>query len=326
MSFSIIIPVYNVASYLRQCLDSVLNQTFDDWEAICVNDGSTDGSAAILDEYAATDGRFRIITQSNGGLSAARNAGLKIAQGEYVLFLDSDDWLEHIALQTLNEELRMKNEELEPSGCSGHFSVLNFSSPDVLCFGGRRYIEATNSYNPADMLTTKTYATGMDYYYENALAHRDFAFVCVVLRVYKRTFLLENGLKFKEGIYHEDNLFTPIACYYATDVHVIDACLYNYRVRANSITTTFNLKRLQDFMRVANELATFFIPKTDFNKTKIYRSITHHYQVVFLDAPKEGKKRLNHLCDWKSYKIVSRTKLRHRINYHKNWVLSRICL
>lgn len=89
--FSIIIPVYNVASYLRECLDSVLAQTFTDWEAICVDDGSTDGSGAILDEYAEKDKRFRVIHQSNAGVSATRNAALDVANGEWILFLDADD-------------------------------------------------------------------------------------------------------------------------------------------------------------------------------------------------------------------------------------------
>ena len=100
--FSIIIPVYNVAPYLRECLDSVLAQTFTDWEAICVDDGSTDGSGAILDEYAVKDNRFRVIHQSNAGVSSARNKALDEAQGEWICFLDSDDkvechWLEDIA-------------------------------------------------------------------------------------------------------------------------------------------------------------------------------------------------------------------------------------
>lgn len=89
--FSIIIPVYNVAPYLRECLDSVLAQTFTDWEAICVDDGSTDGSGVILDEYAAMDKRFRVIHQSNAGVSAARNAALNLASGAWILFLDADD-------------------------------------------------------------------------------------------------------------------------------------------------------------------------------------------------------------------------------------------
>lgn len=89
--FSIIIPVYNVAPYLRECLDSVLAQTFTDWEAICVDDGSTDGSGAILDEYAAKDSRFRVFHQPNAGVSAARNRGLDEAKGEWICFLDADD-------------------------------------------------------------------------------------------------------------------------------------------------------------------------------------------------------------------------------------------
>lgn len=304
MKFSIIIPIYNVAVYLRQCLDSVLNQSFGDWESVCVNDGSTDGSDAILKEYAAKDGRFCVITQANGGLSAARNAGLKIAKGEYVVFLDSDDWLEPNTLQTIDTVLS-PTEEL----C------------DMLCFSGKRFFEVTNTFNRTDELIEKTYATGMDYYNGNALSHRDFAFVCVVLRAYRRTFLLENNLWFKVGIYHEDNLFTPIACYFAKNIRVINACLYNYRVRANSITTTYNLKRLRDFMAIANDLAAFFIPKTGFDKTTVYRAITHHYQVVFINTTKENRKEMKQLCNWKSYKTVSRTKLRHRANYLKEHIL-----
>ena len=94
MLFSIIIPVYNVEKYLRDCLDSVLAQTYPDWEAVCVNDGSTDGSSVILEEYSSKDSRFKVFNQANGGLSLARNTGLDEAKGDYILFLDSDDWLE----------------------------------------------------------------------------------------------------------------------------------------------------------------------------------------------------------------------------------------
>ena len=297
MRFSIIIPVYNVEPYLRECLDSVLQQTYGDWEAICVNDGSIDGSATILDEYSARDSRFRVITQPNGGLSAARNTGLDNAQGNYILFLDSDDWLETNALLTLSNHL---NEE------------------DIICFSGRRYFEKTRTFNPVDRLTEKTYDGGMTYYNENALLHRDFAFVCVVLRAYKRSFLIENGLRFMEGIFHEDNLFTPIACYYAKSVCQIADCLYNYRVRANSITDSNQSKRMADLMKIANELAAFFVPKTGFDKTIVFRAITHHYQRVFEDTPKAEQKKMRQACDWKLYYKVSRTKLRHRWNYLKN--------
>lgn len=299
MKFSIIIPVYNVEPYLRECLDSVLNQTFTDWEAICVNDGSTDGSAIILNEYATRDSRMKVITQPNGGLSAARNAGIDAAEGKYVLFLDSDDWLEENAIEVLST---------------------NLDGEDMLCFSGRRYLESEKTYHDPDQLKNKTYLSGMDYYNENALVVRDFAFVCVVLRIYRKEFLSRHNLRFKEGIFHEDNLFTPLACFYAEQVKVINECLYDYRVRANSITTTVNIKRLRDLLGTANTLAAFFISKQGFNKTIVYRSITHHYQSVFAYASKEKKGELKRLCDWTLYREVSRTKLRHVVNYLKNKV------
>ena len=297
MRFSIIIPVYNVDLYLRECLDSVLSQSFADWEAICVDDGSTDNSGEILREYATRDNRIKVVTQPNGGLSAARNTGMKASSGEYILFLDSDDWLETDALLMLSQKL---------------------NGEDMLCFSGRRYFEETKTFNPADRLTKKTYASGMDYYNENALLHRDFAFVCVGLRAYKRSFLVENGLWFKEGIFHEDNLFTPMACFFATHVKQITDGLYDYRVRANSITDGNWSRRLRDMMVIANDLAAFFVPKSGFDKTVVYRAITHHYQRVFADAPQEEKKTLRQLCDWCLYRKVSRTKLRHQWNYMKN--------
>jgi glycosyltransferase involved in cell wall biosynthesis len=294
MLFSIIIPVYNVAEFLQECLNSVITQTFQDWEAVCVNDGSTDDSCVILKEFAAKDPRFTIISKNNGGLSSARNTGLDAAKGDYILFLDSDDWLEDNALELLAEKL---------------------CDEDMLCFSGRRYFEEEGRFNFPDRLNERRYLSGMDYYSDNALERRDFAFVCVVLRLYKRSFLLENGLRFKEGIYHEDNLFTPQACFYAKGVNVIDTCLYNYRIRANSIMTTFNLKRYIDLLSTANELATFFISKEGFDKTVVYRSITHHYQVVFSEVVPQEKKKIRRLCDWRLYRKVSRTKLRHRMNY-----------
>ena len=105
MLFSIIIPVYNVEKYLRECLDSVKGQTSPDWEAVCVNDGSTDGSEFILKEYAKKDSRFRIVTKTNGGLSSARNAGLEIAKGEFIGFVDSDDWVDINCLSSIYNQI-----------------------------------------------------------------------------------------------------------------------------------------------------------------------------------------------------------------------------
>lgn len=105
---SVVVPVYNVAKYLRRCIDSVIAQTYTDWEIVCINDGSTDNSLAVLTEYATRDGRIRIINKANAGVSAARNDGVAAARGEYILFLDADDFIHpqtleithHIAAQT----------------------------------------------------------------------------------------------------------------------------------------------------------------------------------------------------------------------------------
>lgn len=99
MLISIIIPVYNVEKYLRQCLESIQQQTYPDWEAILVDDGSSDGSSAICDEYAKKDGRFRVVHQANAGVSSARNVGLNNAHGKWITFLDADDRLKNNALE-----------------------------------------------------------------------------------------------------------------------------------------------------------------------------------------------------------------------------------
>lgn len=117
---SIIIPVYKVEPYLRQCLDSVLAQTYPHWEAICINDGSPDNCGAILDEYAAKDSRFIVIHQENQGVSVARNRGLEIMQGKYVTFIDPDDWIEHDTLEHIYNATKVGNAELIQFGRVNH--------------------------------------------------------------------------------------------------------------------------------------------------------------------------------------------------------------
>lgn len=101
VQISIIIPVYNVAKYLPECLESILNQTFQDFEVICVNDGSKDNSLEILEEYGKKDNRIKIITKENGGAGSARNKGLEFAEGKYIQFLDGDDYFEPQMLEKL---------------------------------------------------------------------------------------------------------------------------------------------------------------------------------------------------------------------------------
>lgn len=294
MKFSVVIPAYNVEAYLEECLGSVAAQSWEDWEAIVVDDGSTDGSGALAEAWARKDKRFRVIRQENRGLSAARNTGMEQAKGTYLLFLDGDDWLEQETLEILASELR---------------------DEDVVCFGGRRFIQDEKRHEEGDELVAKTYACGWDYYQENALKSRRFAFVSVVLRAYKRAFLEEHALRFKEGIFHEDNLFTPLVLYYAGKTQVVSKNLYNYRVREGSIMTSSSKKNRLDKIAIANELAKFYSDKK-VSKTVVYRYITHIYQTVFYEPqPKETESELLRAVDWAGYRRVSRTKLRHRVLY-----------
>jgi len=287
MKYSFIIPVYNVEQYLRDCLNSVLVQTYPDYEVICVNDGSTDGSMAILEEYQQKYHQIIIISQPNKGLSGARNAGIRASKGDYIFFLDSDDWIEPDTLKVLAEMQR---------------------GEDLICFNGRRFFENGIIEEP-DSAIEETQLTGWEYYNKYALVSRKFHFVCTVLRLYRREYLLENKLFFEEGIYHEDNLFTPLACYYAQTVKVIPYCLYIYRIRKGSITQTLNVQRLFDMITVANKLSEFFIPIRDIDKRQLYREIAGEYfgaftsDIVKLYGNKDAeiKKQIN----WESFKELS---------------------
>lgn len=118
---SIVIPVYNVEKFLARCLDSVLGQTFADWEVVCVNDGSLDSSADILGQYAARDKRIKVISKENGGLSDARNVGVSAATGEYVLFLDSDDFIHAQTLEIVVGLAQANNADMVAFGYDARF-------------------------------------------------------------------------------------------------------------------------------------------------------------------------------------------------------------
>ena len=117
IKFSIIVPVYNVELFLRECLDSIENQTFKGFEVICINDGSTDGSLSILQEYAAKDSRFKVISQENQGQGVARNNGIDIAQGEYLLFIDPDDFIEPNMLEIIYKKFQQTDAEIVARFC-----------------------------------------------------------------------------------------------------------------------------------------------------------------------------------------------------------------
>lgn len=294
MRFSIIIPIYNVSAFLPECLESVAGQSFSDYEVVCVDDGSTDDSFRIAKGYVDAHENWHLIHQDNQGLGGARNTGLAHAKGDYVLFLDSDDWLELNALQIISESIE---------------------DEDLVCFNGRRYLEESGAYEKTDKIDPELYRTGWDYYSRNALRRRLFAFVCVVLRCYRRQYLLDAQLEFKTGTFHEDNLFTPLACYHAKATKVIPDVLYIYRIRGKSIMTSRSLKHWEDTIQIANELAGFFVPIPSIEKSTVYQALTHHYQSAFANVSRADDKFLWPLVNWPLYKTVSRTKRRHRVLY-----------
>jgi glycosyltransferase involved in cell wall biosynthesis len=191
---SVIIPVYNVEAYLRQCLDSVVNQTLREIEIICVNDGSTDGSAAILEEYAAKDVRIKIFTQVNSGQGAARNSGLSIAKGEYVYFMDADDELTNASV--LETFVVMAQRE----------------SLDVLFFDAETVVDEgvqTSAVHASDYIRQHDYSSvkaGRELF-SDFLKNKEYT-VSPCLAIYRRSFLEENNIRFpSERIFYEDNIF-----------------------------------------------------------------------------------------------------------------------
>ena len=179
MKLSIIVPVYNVERYIVKCVKSLLHQNFDDYEIIVVDDGTQDKSIEVLQE-AVCDSRITIIHQSNAGLSAARNTGITHSKGEYLWFVDSDDWIAENCLSDI-------------IGCLTGCDVLYFNS----------------HYNVAE---SGTIVAKLNYKETNGrfLSMRD---VCYPVQyyIYRRTFLVENSLRFEVGVLHEDTLFTPMA-------------------------------------------------------------------------------------------------------------------
>ena len=288
MKFSIIVPVYTVEPYLDECLTSLQAQDYKDYEVICINDGSTDGSRGILTKWEGRMPQMRVIDRENGGLSAARNTGQEAATGDYVVFVDSDDWVEPTMLSRLAEEAH---------------------GEDMICFACRR-----TSNGAFDTLASEQ-TDGWSYYNRHALEHHEVPFVCVWQRCYRREFLLENGLRFREGILHEDNEFTPRACIKAKRIKVIPDVLYNYRVRPGSIMTTRGMKSKESLITIGNELSALFVKEDGIDKTIVYQALTQCYQMAFVNNTREEDRQLRPLIDWYNYHRVSHTKLRHRINY-----------
>ena len=214
---SVVMPVYNVEKYLAEAVDSVLRQTYDAWELILVDDGSTDTSGEMCDSYANKDCRIRAIHQDNAGLSGARNTGMANAKGEYLLFVDSDDYISNTALQDMIETARE-----EMADCI-LFEIAQFDdrTDKIKIYAQYQEEEFKENETAVDilrrLLQTKEYQAMAWGYMIN----------CKLLK--------KINLSFQRGILHEDELFTLQYMLQCKKIALVDHTCYYYRVRENSI-------------------------------------------------------------------------------------------
>lgn len=247
MKYSIIIPVYNVEEYLDRCLKSILNQTYSNYEVIIVNDGSPDNSDNIIKSYEKEDKRFKGYKKVNGGLSDARNYGLKYATGDYLIFIDADDYIENNYLKKINDVLE-KNKDID---------VLKFKIK--LVDEGENLIRMENGLN-------KEGVTSFDELVKLEFLEPAWSYV------YKLSFWKENNFTYLKGMIHEDFGLTPEILMKANKIYYLNSYLYNYVQRNGSIMSSNNKEKLHkkayDMLYQYDRLI-----KINYNKdTKVYKS------------------------------------------------------
>ena len=225
-TISIIVPIYNVENYLKSCLDSVMSQTFKDFEVLMVNDGSTDNSATICQAYAECDSRFRYFEKENGGLSDARNYGLDRAQGSYITFLDADDFLFENYLEKLYQASRLSDSDIliggycRFDGSDFYFYNDHFKSESLISFTSAQAIQVLDSMLDVPFLT--------------------FSIACG--KLFKRD--LFNELRFPYGKYAEDQFLIWKLYMKADKIHVFNNASYVYRMNPSGLSSVFSLKHL----------------------------------------------------------------------------------
>lgn len=218
---SVIVPVYNVEAYLRRCVRSLLRQTHKDLEILLINDGSTDNSGTICDKLAATDSRIRVVHKANGGLSDARNVGLDMAEGEYIAFLDSDDWADPTWLEALYRLCISHNGEI--AECSYRSIFPAFIRAEGPCSG------SVMEFTPMQAMECNLKWTHCKPVAWNKLYRRD----------------ITKNIRFPYGKYHEDEFTTHLFYLAAEKIVYGDIALVNYERRnPSSITAKFTLRNL----------------------------------------------------------------------------------
>ena len=282
---SVILPVFNVEQYLKECLESVVNQTLKDIEIICINDGSTDNSLEILNEYAQKDGRFIILSQENQGQGVARNKGVELAKGKYIQFVDPDDWIEPNMLETLYNFAEEHNSQVvkfnysEYNDYSGKYKQNNFV----------KQIQKEYNYN---LNETPHYTWRL--FKKGCLTNLDLHSWAYF---YLTSFIISNEIKFAPSKHGEDHLFTDGAFLLANKIDYLNKYLYFYRVRNGSsvqiksdinFCVFNNISLLKEFLinnNLFDELQDEFV---SYAKTVV----TWHYHKI----PDKDIKRYEDMC------------------------------
>ena len=230
MKLSIIIPVYNVEKYILRCIDSCINQHCldSDYEIIIIDDGSTDNSLSLILNKYKNESNVKILTQNNIGLGATRNRGIREAIGDYICFVDTDDWIEKNILESI-------------------LLILD-KVYDVIQIP---FIKAYDDSKNNEVVIQTTFFVEPK---RNISSHMIFPAQFYIVR---RDFLKENNINFVEGIFHEDVEYTPRILYLAKSISFFYKPAYFFYKRANSITTTYNIKRSFDYIKVAHSLDRF---------------------------------------------------------------------
>lgn len=257
IAVSVIVPVYNVEKYLARCLDTLINQRLNNIEIICVNDGSTDNSARVLDEYSKNDSRIIVINQQNGGLSVARNTGMKYAKGEYIGFVDSDDWVDLDFYEKLYNAA-IRNE-------------CDIAVADFIRQHPKRKKKRLN------IKEEKVYETPEDKY----LACKTYREGCVWNKIYKTEFLKEIKLEFVPGMYYEDRDFTVRSLYYSKKLVTVPDTYYDYFVNPKSIVKSSSSNKLKNehYVLVRQQVLQFIKDNNINVPDGLYKAEKHNFKL-----------------------------------------------
>jgi len=314
-TFSIIVPVYNTETYLPQCVDSVLGQTFSDFELLLIDDESPDSSGALCDAYAATDPRVRVIHQKNGGLSNARNSGLKAASGEFILFLDSDDfWNRSDALELIHREFTSTGADVV---------LLKHHKLDV----ETGELLTSSNVLRSESLSDRSYGKQLSVCVSTQLYD-----TCAWNKSFRRSLMDRQDLFFTEGIIAEDIDWVARLSLAASRVSIVAEPVHTYRKgRPGAITTSLTLQNLIDTKGSLERCIAYMVPeKRDRDFLDAYYSYVAYRYVIWMAesavVTDPGKRPLIHqmkqykwlLC----YHLNPKVKLAHRVFLVAGWRIS----